>query len=316
MKRYLCTYFDKNYLLRGLALHHSLLSNINDFNLWILCMDDETYNILQKLNLEKVILIRLSQFEDEELKKIKPKRKISEYCWTCTPSLPLYILKNNPKLDMIAYIDADMYFYSSPDEIYNEFGQNSIMIIPHRFSDDQMFREKTSGIYNVGMLIFRNDTYALECLEWWRNKCLEWCFDYYEDGKLGDQLYLNDWPILFKNVCTLKNHGVDVASWNILRYIVTEDESNIYLQEKSSRIKWSLILYHFHGIDIYNFFRKIKIISRKKLPKESQKIIYGKYEKTLTDMKKLTGQISNLPNLYNLESWSIYIMKRIKNIII
>jgi len=243
--KYFCTYFDKNFLIRGLALYESLIQNCPDFKLFVLCFDDETFSLLQKMNLENLELISLSDFEDPELLRVKNTRTNVEYFWTCTPSLSLYVLKKNPQINMVAYLDADMYFYTSPEAIYTEFGQNSIMIIPHNYSPDQKSKEKTSGIYNVGMLIFRNDKNGLDCLNWWRDRCIEWCFDRYEDGKFGDQVYLNDWPNRFEGVYVLKNLGVNVASWNIKNFL-------------NDAYNWPLLFYHFHGLKIYLSKNKIK----------------------------------------------------------
>ena len=240
-----CTLFDKNYLTRGLALHYSLKRTCQSFRFWILCMDQTTYEILTKLKLENVTLIRLQEFEDKKLLAIKPTRTVGEYCWTCTPSLPLYILKCFPQVKMISYVDADLYFYSSPEPLFKEFGQNSIMIIPHRFASAREVKEKAAGIYNVGMLTFRRDRNGRKCLLWWRERCLEWCYNRQEDGKVGDQKYLDQFPKLFKKVCVLSHIGGGVAPWNIGQYRVWKNKDKIFVD------KFRLIFYHFLGLQIY-----------------------------------------------------------------
>lgn len=240
-----CTLFDKNYLTRGLALYSSLLQHAGDFRLWILCMDDTVYDILHRLDLERVTLIRLKDFEDPELLNIKSSRTPLEYCWTLTPSLPLYILEHNPQLETIAYLDADTFFFSSPQPMYDECKDHSVLIVKHNYSPLHKDKEKTSGIYNVEFLIFRNDTVGKEVLRWWRERCIEWCFFRHEDGKLGDQLYLNDWPQRFQHIRVLQHIGGGVAPWNIDHYAVTQRGNDVMVNNQP------VIFYHYHSFRWY-----------------------------------------------------------------
>ncbi len=58
--RYFCTYFDRNYLPRGLALYRSLQRHCPAFQLWVLCMDRVCYDVLAKLGLAGVHPIALA----------------------------------------------------------------------------------------------------------------------------------------------------------------------------------------------------------------------------------------------------------------
>ncbi len=195
---YFCTYFDKNYLDKGLALYHSLLQHCKLFTLYILCMDDDVYRELRALNLESVTLLSLSEFEweDQKLIESKTKRSLIEYYFTCTPSLILKILEGNKNITSLTYLDADLYFFSSPEPLYAEMEGYSIGIVGHRFPDSLKHLEKY-GVYNVGLLSFQNDRNGITCLRWWRDRCLTWCYDRIEDGKFADQKYLDDWPTRF-----------------------------------------------------------------------------------------------------------------------
>ncbi len=66
MTRYFCTYFDRNYLPRGLALYRSLQRHCPDFQLWVLCMDRICYEVLTTLGLPGVHAIALDDYENGE----------------------------------------------------------------------------------------------------------------------------------------------------------------------------------------------------------------------------------------------------------
>ena len=111
-----CTLFNVNYLDKGLVLYNSLERSCPNFILYILAMDDKCYDVLKTLNYKNLVPIRMVDFEDEELLRVKPLRSMGEYCWTCSSSLIRYVLCTF-HTDYCTYIDADLYFYSDPSVI-------------------------------------------------------------------------------------------------------------------------------------------------------------------------------------------------------
>ena len=172
-------------------------------------MDAPTYSLLDKMRLENVRLIRLEDFEDDALRKAKESRTFGEYCWTCTAPLILFVIQNEPKANLVAYLDADLFFYSNSQPIYDELGDGSILIVGHRFSAQYQAWERTSGVYNVSMVVFRRDRDGLQCLTWWKERVIEACGLDPEAGLCGDQKYLDDWPTRFRNVVVLQHKGGD-----------------------------------------------------------------------------------------------------------
>lgn len=281
-----CTYLDSNYLVRGLALYESLVEHVGEFNLYVLCFDDEAHRFFSGRGDKRIIPISQEDFEknDPELVKSKSGRNRIEYFFTCTPSLPLYVLNNFSGVDLITYIDADMFFFSSPEPAFQEFGRNSILTIAHRFSKKNRHLEKT-GKFNVGFLSFRNDESGRKCLEWWRDKCIEWCYDRIEENRFADQKYLDEWPSLFQKVCQLQQKGTNLAPWNIDNYRFRMEGKRIFVDDDP------LLVFHFQG---FNCERRgfYSLSIRKYVPRLDKVLmtgVYSVYIKKIESIEKRTG---------------------------
>lgn len=238
-----CTYFDVNYLPRGLALHASLRRTCRSFRLFVLCMDELAASSLDRLGLPEIIPIRLSELESAEPRLLDAKNNRSriEYYFTCTAALPLFVMEKWKDADLVTYVDADLYFFTTPLPLIEELGQRSIGIIAHRFPPHLSDREQY-GHYNVGWISFRRDASGIECLRWWRDRCLEWCYDRVEDGRFADQKYLDSWPERFSNVAVLEHPGANLAPWNVDTHTLSSNGQSVLVDSRP------LIFFHFHGL--------------------------------------------------------------------
>jgi len=242
-----CTLFNSTYLSRGLAMYHSLEKNSSDFHLYIFAFDDHCLSVLNRLYLRHATVISLNRFENESLKSVKPGRTAGEYCWTCASSSIKYCL-DTYKLDHCTYVDADLLFFKDPMVLIEEMGTKSVLITEHRYTPcyDQ---SATSGTYCVQFMTFKNTTEGMEVLNWWIDACLTWCFNRFEDGKFGDQKYLDNWHNRFSTVHVLKHLGGGVAPWNVQQYEFSKTDNQVTGIEKSTGEKFDLVFYHYHGFN-------------------------------------------------------------------
>jgi len=272
------TLFNLNYLNRGLVMYNSLKKAAKNFELYVICFDDATFEILSKLSYPDLIPVALKDFEDEELLKVKPTRSAAEYCWTCTPSVILYCI-NTFKLQSCAYLDADMFFYSDPEAIWKENKKASVFITLHNYSPayDQSLE---SGRFCVQFVGFKNNEEGMKVLKDWRNKCMAWCYARIEDGKFGDQKYLDAWPAEFKGVHVVQNITAGLAPWNIQQFTPGKGKTVI---RKSTNEVIQPVFFHFHGFKIFKD-KTVSFVSHYyDLDKDVQNKIYYPYAELLLE---------------------------------
>lgn len=208
-----------------------------------MCLDDKIYE--QAESKPNVIPLLLKDIESNfpELIKAKNNRELKEYYATLSPILPLFIF-NRYDVDLLYYTDADIAFWSNPLKLNDIIGSHSIMVVDHGFEPP-----RANIRFNVGILGYRNDQYCKEFLNWWKQKCLEWCkWKTMPDGRFADQGYLN---ILhnskqFKNVLEVNpiKSGVNLAPWNGGMCEINEGPK--------INGKTDVVCYHYHEFRLVN----------------------------------------------------------------
>lgn len=247
-----CTLFDSYYLDKAIALYRSLERQTEDFTLYIFAFDEKSFDVLSTMDLKHAVILRNTVFENDQMLKLKEERSKAEYCWTCTPVVIEYVL-DHFNVDSCTYIDADLYFFSDPKLLIDEIEESGgdIGIMPHRFPDTSRGRHflKRSGKYCVEFNYFNQTENSRKALTWWKERCLEWCYHIYEADRMGDQKYIEKFPVLFKNVHEFQYLGGGVAPWNLNQYVYYRNVGReLYLKNKKDKKEFKVIFYHFQNL--------------------------------------------------------------------
>ena len=277
-RKYFCTLFDSNYLLKGVAMLRTLKQHCTDVHVHVLCMDGLTREIIEQLDLPHVTCLSLSEVEDEALLAVKPGRSMAEYCWTLSPCLPWYVLQHNPGIDAITYLDADLYFYSPLQPLFDEIGDASIVIIEHRFPPVLQHLE-VNGRFCVEWVGFRRDEQGLACLTRWREQCIEWCFHRLEEDRMADQKYLDQWPDKYSGLCILQHPGAGIAPWNYSQYRFGQDGQGAITVDGAP-----LVFYHFHQFQLLPNGKFDRLSGSYKTMGPEPQSVYEVYESALTSV--------------------------------
>jgi hypothetical protein len=239
------TYFDRHYLSRGLAMIESLRRVAPESPIWALCLDEETERVVRALGLPHVRPMGLAELErrDPELAAVRGARSKIEYYFTLTAPFLLDLLDRTPDADHLIYVDADHYFFDTPTPLTAALRRQSVAVIDHRYpaclADKYVY-----GRYNVGLIGLRRDATARACVSWWRERCMEWCFDRLEGDRYADQKYLEAWPRLFEGVGEVEHRGVGAALWNVREADVVAGEHGVTIDGDP------LVAYHFSSFRI------------------------------------------------------------------
>lgn len=295
---------DANYLPKAVVFYESLLKYYKNFVLHVFCFDDVTYESLKVLRYKKVILHKKSDFESKKLLELrKSKKKTYEYYWAVNAYITKYVL-DNYQPESVTFTDCDCMFFDSPKKIFDEVKGADILIQPNNFSFLSVNDFIPVGYYCSSFELFRSNENGVKVLNWWNKACMKWCSASFEDGKFGDQKYLDDWRERFKKVREVTNPGANVAPWNVQKYDLIKKDGKIFLNGV-----WPLVHYHFHSFrmnfDDYNY---IITGDRENYYKLSKRVVDAVYKPYISAMK------SAIKKLKKTKSFSSYILTNPKGL--
>ena len=270
--RHYCTIFDSNYLAKGVAMIRSLIQHSSvPTRIHVYAINRNCEIELEALNLPGVAIWSIGHIElfIPELVELRKTRTHQEWCWTAGSVFTEYVFKHaGMSPHELTYIDADCFFFSDPEIVFDEIGDKSIAITPHRFAKKDEARLLPNGKYAVQWVTFRGDV-GRRCLSKWAAQVREWCFYRHQDGKFADQKYLDSWMTDYPGeVCEISNIGVGTAPWNLQQYRVTEGPCVDGVP---------VVMYHFHE------YIHGERLTNWPLRPEDKKLIYEPYAAAIAD---------------------------------
>jgi hypothetical protein len=95
----------------------------------------------------------------------------------------------------------------------------------------------------VGWVGVRNDPDGIAVIKWWRDRCIEWCYDYVDGDRFADQGYLDSFSGRSARVKVIGNIGANLAPWNIANYAIDFRDNAVMIDATHP-----LIFFHFQGL--------------------------------------------------------------------
>ncbi len=273
-----CMVVSRTRLIQAIACFLSLYKNMDNFKVYILCVDEKCYEFLKEINLDKIVLVTIAELNREDLLAIKASRKLNQYCWTLKPGFIKHIFTLDDSINRVTYIDSDLFFYQNPNVIFENQPDASVLLssgeifLPMYSKEFNQTMQTLTGNFNSGFISFKKDINGLQCVNWWDKMCVDSCTSNPEDNKFGDQKYLDDMPFLFNNVYEITTQGINIGHWNYLKYKFTVSNDNVMVNNNK------LIFYHFSGFRIISKYdiRQVHEEDRVNIP-----FIYQIYKRAL-----------------------------------
>jgi len=233
------TLVDLAYLPRLFVLYESMLAHCRPFALWVIAMTKETERALRKAALPGIGIIPFSYIETSELRELKPSIPFNQYIWASKPASMLHLYQTQPAIEKLCYLDADCFFFSSPQDIFDNLQRKGawLALTPHRFMPE-FKRYLINGRFNGGFIYTVRKPSTLRCLTSWHIACtlLE-----EKRHRHAEQRHLETWPENWGAVEIL-HKGLNLAPWNQgeNQYRYTLHDSQIQVDDEP------LVMYHFH----------------------------------------------------------------------
>lgn len=304
------TYFDKNFIELGITAVESFKKHNPKATGFIYCFELETEKILKEyFKNENVFIINIKSNKDIEKKYLSylEDRTHLEALISLKPSLIRNLMCEIGNDDLLAYIDADLFFYSNLSFRLRHLDDFEILLSKHIFPFSM--RESIKyGKFNAGLIVLRNSKNAMRFIVEWEKLCSEWCKLEFVDGKYADQKYLDELSDL-PGVVQLTDPGMNNGMYYFSDYQSIKRMINNEFQVSFVN-DYRLICFHFHGLRIYKKYI-FTGFNRYKFPKNFFQIFRYIYLPILVELESVARKLE-LMKYSKLQPSSIGLFSKLK----
>jgi hypothetical protein len=143
-----------------------------------------------------------------------------ELAYALTPFAIRYLLEQS--YEQVLFLKLETLVLEDLNPLFIELNFKSAIVTPHllfpNISDVNINQEVDvllAGVYNSGIVGFRNTTEALVFLNWWGQKTKSQCFRDISNGLHFEQRWLDFITSYIVDLGVVRNAGVNVAHWNL-----------------------------------------------------------------------------------------------------
>lgn len=254
MKHYYYSIYRKDYLYKGIVLYESMKKHDGDFKFFLICMEEESVELLKKLKLIDLIPISIKEIEeyDKRIPELKGQRGEKTYIWTAKASVPLYLFDRYKDMDHVIWLDGDTEFMSDSEPIYEQWGDSSVLLTEEKFDGEYEYLGHMVGFYNTGFMGFKNDEIGRKVLNYFKERLQEWKNSEEEQGSWNDQLYVDDWTERFPNIGVVKHNGINLTPFIASRINIEQNGFVNFRGDKPYIKDTPIVLYHFMALKYYD----------------------------------------------------------------
>jgi len=241
MRTAICTISTHGHIFKADALFHSLRGN-TDADLVNLIIDREPAT---DTDTHGVTLRGLGSLTVGSAPEILAKYRGDALRWGCKPLIIGQLLQEG--YDKVIYVDNDIFFYSSPDFLFNLLDAHTVLLTPHFYPADptreQHWLEANFrvGLFNAGFVAVGQG--GRKAMEWWAGCCAYNIRKSSWRGLFDDQKYLDLLPVLFDDVHILRHKGCNVAGWNTDMCPRSKDDDGSVIIDG----EWPLVFVHYNA---------------------------------------------------------------------
>lgn len=284
-----CTLFNKSYLPEGLTLIETFLKSVPDGNLWVLCIDRETYHYLRYNQHDRIKLVDLQSDRtlNESFENFLTNRTFAESIFTIKSHFVSHVLNYVSDSDWVVYIDADSIFMPNYEARRIPGSDKHIILSPH-YRSHLARSSNASGEYNAGYIGFRKSEVGLTAVNSWRDSCTDWCSVQKDNDRYADQKYLEGLAIKWPDATFLAEFGINCSTWSF--------DSNQRLERNQDIVELNgkpILTFHFHSLSQSRIFTYMGINRYGDVLNASEigKLLYRGYINKLNHHRRRIGSL-------------------------